>query len=185
MCPHSFLLLYKAYTTELTGISTAPLKCGVVIAGQLHPLGDGGVTVSEHAHIELHITIEDVLHPVAHHIELQADVGYLIVLCGKRDLLRQAAGDSGLQHFRIVIAGIEGAQVLLEVGLPLGAVGVCIDGGAQVVQLHFSAVADVDAGDPHRGVQKQERDEHDDSDHKEAGEESDLAPLVAKRPAQP
>ena len=85
----------------------------------------------------------------------------------------------------IVIAGIEGAQVLLEVGFPLGAVGVRIDGGAQVVQLHFGAVADVDAGDPHRGVQKQERDEHDDPDHKEAGEESDLAPLVAKRPAQP
>ena len=99
MCPHSFLLLYKAYTAELTGISTAPLKFGVVVAGQLHPLGDGGVTVPEHAHIKLHITIEDVLHPVAHHIELQADVGYLIVFCGERDLLRQAAGDSGLQHF--------------------------------------------------------------------------------------
>lgn len=139
----------------------------------------------EHAHIEFHITEEDVLHPVAHHIELQADVGYLIVLCGERDLLRQAAGDSGLQHFRIVIAGIEGAQVLLEVGFPLGAVGVRIDGGAQVVQLHFGAVADVDTGDPHRCVQEQERDEHDDPDYKEAGKESDLASLIAKRPAQP
>ena len=180
-----FLLLYKAYTVVLAEFSTAQLKFGVVVAGQLHPLGDGGVTVPEHAHIELHITIEDVLHPVAHHIELQADVGYLIVLGGKRDLLRQAAGDSGLQHFRIVIAGIEGAQVFLEVGFSLGAVGVRIDGGAQVVQLHFGAVADVDAGDPHRGVQEQERDEHDDPDYKKAGKESDLAPLVAKRPAQP
>lgn len=178
------MLLYKAYTAELTGISTAPLKFGVVVAGQLHPLGDGGITVPEHTHIEINIAEEDVLHPVAHHIELQADVGYLIVLCGERDLLRQAAGDSGLQHFRIIIAGIEGAQVLLEVGFPLGAVGVRIDGGAQVVQLHFGAVADVDAGDPHRGVQEQERDEHDDPDYKEAGKESNLAPLVAKRPAQ-
>ena len=179
------MLLYKAYTVVLAEFSTARLKFGVVVAGQLHPLGDGGITVSEHAYIELHITIEDVLHPVAHHIELQADVGYLIVLCGERDLLSQAAGDSGLQHFRIVIAGIEGAQVFLEVGFSLGAVGVRIDGGAQVVQLHFGAVADVDAGDPHRGVQEQERDEHDDPDYKKAGKESDLASLVAKRPAQP
>ena len=180
-----FLLLYKAYTVELTGISTAPLKFGVVVAGQLHPLCDGGVAVAEHSDVKIYITIENIFHPVAHHIELQADVGYLIVLGGKRDLLRQAAGDSGLQHFRIVIAGIEGAQVFLEVGFSLGAVGVRIDGGAQVVQLHFGAVADVDAGDPHRGVQEQERDEHDDPDYKKAGKESDLAPLVAKRPAQP
>src|SRR5699024_7370926 len=68
VCPHSFLLLYKAYTAELTGISTAPLKFGVVVAGQLHPLCDGGVAVAEHSDVKIYITIENIFHPVAHHI---------------------------------------------------------------------------------------------------------------------
>lgn len=85
----------------------------------------------------------------------------------------------------IVIAGVKSAQVLFKVGFPLRAVGVRIDGGAQIVQLHFSPVADVNASDPYRGIQKQKRNEHDDSDHKETGKEGDLAPLVAKWPAQP
>ena len=150
MCVHTpSLLLYKAYTAELTDVSTAPLKFGIMVASQFYPLCDSRVVVPKHPHIELHITIEDILDPIAHHIELQADVGYLIVVRGKRNFGGKSACHRGLQHFRVVTAGIEGAQVLFKVSFPLGAVSVRIDGGAQVVQLHFSAVSDVDASDPH------------------------------------
>ena len=74
-----FLLLYKAYTAELTGISTAPLKFGVVVAGQLHPLGDSRIAVAEHLHIELHVTVKDVLNPSILYIELQTEVGNLVI----------------------------------------------------------------------------------------------------------
>ena len=186
MCVHTpFLLLYKAYTAELTDVSTAPLKFGVMVASQLYPLCDGRVVVPKHPHIELYITIEDILDSVAHHIEPQADVGYLVVVRGERDFGGQSAGHRGLQHFRVVTAGIEGAQVLFKVSFPLGAVSVRINGGAQIVQLHFSAVSDVDASDPHRGIQQKKGNEHHYADHKKAGEESDLTPLVAEWPSQP
>lgn len=131
------------------------------------------------------VGIEDILDSVAHHIELQADAGYLVVVRGKRDFGGQSAGHRGLQHFRVVTAGIEGAQVLFKVSFPLGAVSVRIDGGAQIVQLHFSAVSDVDAIDPHRGIQQKKGNEHHYADHKKAGEESDFTPLVAEWPSQP
>ena len=186
MCVHTpSLLLYKAYTVELTDVSTAPLKFGVMIASQFYPLCDGRVVVPKHPHIELYITIEDILDSVAHHIELQADAGYLVVVRGKRDFGGQSAGHRGLQHFRVVTAGIEGAQVLFKVSFPLGAVSVRIDGGAQIVQLHFSAVSDVDAIDPHRGIQQKKGNEHHYADHKKAGEESDFTPFVAEWPSQP
>lgn len=57
-----------------------------MIASQFYPLCDGRVVVPKHPHIELYITIEDILDSVAHHIELQADAGYLVVVRGKRDL---------------------------------------------------------------------------------------------------
>ena len=131
------------------------------------------------------IAIEDILDSVAHHIELQADAGYLVVVRGKRNFGGQSAGHRGLQHFRVVTAGIEGAQVLFKVSFPLGAVSVRIDGGAQIVQLHFSAVSDVDAIDPHRGIQQKKGNEHHYADHKKAGEESDFTPFVAEWPSQP
>ena len=49
------MLLYKAYTVVLAEFSTARLKFGVVVAGQFYPLGNGGVTVSKHPHIEVNI----------------------------------------------------------------------------------------------------------------------------------
>lgn len=54
------------------------------------------VVVPKHPHIELYITIEDILDSVAHHIELQADAGYLVVVRGKRDFGGQSAGHRGL-----------------------------------------------------------------------------------------
>ena len=74
-------MLYKAYTVECAGISTALLKFCVVVACQLHPLGDSRITVTEHSHIELHITVKDVLNPSILYIELQADVRNLVILC--------------------------------------------------------------------------------------------------------
>ena len=50
-----------------------------VVVCQLHPLGDSRITVTEHLHIELHITVKDVLNPFILYIELQADVGNLVI----------------------------------------------------------------------------------------------------------
>ena len=46
-----------------------------------------------------------------------------------------------------------GVKVCTVIGFPLGAVSICVDGGAQIVQLHFSPVADVDASNSHRSIQ--------------------------------
>ena len=70
----------KAYTVECAGLSTVGLEFCVVVACQLHPLGDSRITVTEHPHIEFHITVEDVLNPSILYIELQADVGNLVIL---------------------------------------------------------------------------------------------------------
>ena len=75
-----FLLLYKAYTVECAGLSTVLLEFCVVVACQLHPLGDSRITVAEHPHIELHVTVKDVLNPSILNIEIQADVGNLVIL---------------------------------------------------------------------------------------------------------
>lgn len=77
---HSFLLLYKAYTVECAGLSTVLLEFCVVVACQLHPLGDSWIAVAEHPHIELHVTVKDVLNPSILYIELQTDVGNLVIL---------------------------------------------------------------------------------------------------------
>ena len=53
------------------------------------------------------------------------------------------------------------------------------------LKLHFSAIADVDAGDPDGSVQEQEGDQHHDTYHKKAGEKGDLAPFVSQRLFQP
>ena len=74
------MLLYKAYTVECAGLSTVLLEFCVVIACQLHPLGDSRITMAEHPHIELHVTVKDVLNPSILYIELQADVGNLVIL---------------------------------------------------------------------------------------------------------
>ena len=41
---------------------------------------DSRITVAEHPHIELHVTVKDVLNPSILYIELQADVGNLVIL---------------------------------------------------------------------------------------------------------
>ena len=38
------------------------------------------ITVAEHPHIELHVTVKDVLNPSILNIEIQADVGNLVIL---------------------------------------------------------------------------------------------------------
>ena len=68
------------YTVECAGISTVLLEFCVVVACQLHPLGDSRITVTEHPHIELHVTVKDVLNPSILYIELQTDVGNLVIL---------------------------------------------------------------------------------------------------------
>ena len=82
-------MLYKAYTVECAGISTALLKFCVVVACQLHPLGDSRITVAEHPHIELHVTVKDVLNPSILNIEIQADVGKKFYLCSTTGVVRK------------------------------------------------------------------------------------------------
>lgn len=67
-------------TVECAGLSTVLLEFCVVVACQLHPLGDSRITVAEHPHIELHVTVKDVLNPSILYIELQTDVGNLVIL---------------------------------------------------------------------------------------------------------
>ena len=64
--------------------------------------------MTEHLHIELHITVKDVLNPSILYIELQADVGNLVILRLKRNLGVQAACYCSLQHVGIIIAGVKG-----------------------------------------------------------------------------
>ena len=64
----------------ITILGVCWLEFCVVVACQLHPLGYSRITVTEHPHIEFHITVEDVLNPSILYIELQADVGNLVIL---------------------------------------------------------------------------------------------------------
>ena len=108
-----------------------------------------------------------------------------IVIRGEGELVCQPVLYDVLQHRDIVAAGVECVQVLAEVGLSLGAEGVSIDAGAQVVQLHLRAVADVDAGDADGGIQQQEGDQHHGSYDKEAGVDGDVASLVMEEACNP
>ena len=76
----ALLTLAMPLTVECAGLSTVGLEFCVVVACQLHPLGDSRITVAEHPHIELHVTVKDVLNPSILYIELQADVGNLVIL---------------------------------------------------------------------------------------------------------
>ncbi len=83
----------------------------------------------------------------------------------------------------IVGAGVKSIQVFAEIGFPLGTVGIRIDAGAQVVQLHLGAVADVDAGNPDGGVEQQESYQHNDTHHKETGENGNIPAVIPQFPA--
>ena len=134
--------------------------------------------MAEHVDIELHVAGEYILHSVACHMEREADIPYLVVIRGKGDLAGEPVCHHVLQHGGIVSAGVEGIQVFAEVGLPLGTVGVRIDAGAQIVQLHLCAIADVDAGDTDGGIQQQEGDQHHDPHHKKTGKDRNIPTVI-------
>ena len=154
------------------------LKFGVVVAGQFYGPGNGGVGVAEHVDIELDIAGEYILHPVACYMECKVDVPYPVVIRGKGDLVCESVCHHVFQHGGIIAAGVEGIQVFAEIGLPLGTVGVRIDAGAQVVQLHLCAIADVDAGDADGGIQQQEGNQHHDPHHKKAGKDRNIPAVI-------
>lgn len=143
--------------------------------------GDGGVLPPEHPYEELGIAGKGVLHAAAQDTEPEPDILDGIVICGEGYLVCQPVCHGLFQHGHIAAVGIEGVQVLAEVGLSLGAEGVCVDAGAQVVQLHLGTVPDVDAGNADGGVQQQERHKHYSSYNKEAGVDGDVAFLAAEQ----
>ena len=150
----------------------------VVGPGELYVPGDGGVLPPEHPDVKFGIAGKGVLHAAAQDAEPEPDVPDGIVICGEGNLIGQPVRHGFFQHGHIAAVGVEGVQVLAEVGLPLGAEGVRIDAGTQVVQLHLGAIADVDAGDADGGVQQQERHKHHCAYDKEAGVDGDVALLV-------
>ena len=96
-------------------------------AGQLYVPGDSGVLSPEHADVELNIAGKGVLHAAAQDAEPEPDVPDSIVICGEGNFAGQPVRHGLLQHGYIAAVGVEGVQVLAEVGLPLGAEGVRID----------------------------------------------------------
>lgn len=154
------------------------LEFCVVEACQFNVPGDSRVLVPEHADVKLCVTGENILQSAVDHMEPEMDVPDGIVICGEGELVCQPVCYGAFQHGGIAVAGIEGVQVFAEVGLPLGAEGVRIDAGAQVVQLHLCAVPDVDAGGADGGVQQQEGDYHHYTYDKKAGVDGDVASLV-------
>ncbi len=79
-----------------------------MVAGQLYGPGNGRVGVAEHADIELNIAGKYILNPVTCHMERKADIPYLVVIRGKRDLAGKPVCHHVLQHGRIIPAGVEG-----------------------------------------------------------------------------
>ena len=154
-------------------------------ACQLNVPGDSRVLSSEHADVKVCVTGEDIFQTAVNNMELEMDVPDRIVVRGEGELVCQPVLYNTLQHGDIVAAGVEGIQVLAEVGFPLGAEGISIDAGTQVVQLHLRAVANVDAGDADGGIQQQEGDQHHGGYNKEAGVDGDVAPLVMEEACSP
>lgn len=155
----------------------------VMVAGQLNMPGNGGIGVTEHINIELGITGKDVFHPVAVHMEGQADISNPVILCLEGDFIGKPVRNGLLQHLYIVGAGVKRTQILAEICFSLGAVSIRIDAGAQIVQLHLGAVPDIDAGDPDGGVEQQESYQHNDTHYKETGENRNITAVIPQFPA--
>ena len=86
---------------------------------QLYMPGDCRVLSAEHADVKFGITGKDILNPAAGDLEPEPDVADSVILRGQGDFAGKPVRHHVLQHGGIVPAGIEGIQVLTEVGLPL------------------------------------------------------------------
>ena len=97
----------------------------IVVARQFNVQGNSWVPVTEHEDIKFSVAGKDIFHSIPDHMESKTDVLDLVIIRGKRDLVRQAVCYSLLQHSNVVITGVEGIQVFAEIGLPLGTVCMC------------------------------------------------------------
>ena len=157
----------------------------VVETGQFYAPGDGGVLSPEHLDVEFGIAGKGIFQTVAGHTEPELDVADLIVFSGEGELVFQTVSHSFFQHVHIVGAGVEGTQVFAEVAFPLGAEGVRIDAGTQVVQLHLGTIANVDAGDVDGSIKQQKGNQHHGAYDKKAGVDGDVPPLVLQKSCHP
>lgn len=155
----------------------------VVVSGQLDMPCNGRIGVAEHINIELGITGKDIFHPVAVHMEGEADISDPVIFRLERDFVGKPVRDCLLQHLHIIGTGVKRIQVFAEIGFPLGAVGIRVNAGAQVVQLHLGAVSDVDAGDPDGGVEQQESHQHGYAHHEETGKDGNIPAVIPQFPA--
>lgn len=103
-------------------------------------------------------------------MELQADVAYSVVVIAQLNPLLQSTYEPGPQRILVGGAKMEVSHVGIQVCLPLGVEGICIDSGTDVIQLHFRCIADVDAVDLDRGEQQQEGKQHVHGQYDEDGE---------------
>ncbi len=99
----------------------------VVEPGQFYVPGDGGVLPPEHPDVELGIAGKGVFHAAAQDAEPEPYVPDGIVIRGEGNFARQPVRHGLFQHGHIAAVGVEGVQVLAEVGLPLGTESVRID----------------------------------------------------------
>ena len=116
-----------------------------MVAGKPYFLRDDRILPAKHEDIKLCVTAEHIFNPVAHHGKVKTDIPDMVIVGGQGDFAVQSILHTLLQTSGIGCTLVKCLQIFAKIAFPLGAVGIRIDGCAQVVQLHLRAVADIDA----------------------------------------
>ena len=102
---------------------------------------------------KIRITGNDIFNFIRMLAKFQLDIAYCVILSGKGDTFFHAVDKASLESLLVSCAQVKVGHVGIQVGLPLGMEGICVNSGADIVEFHFCRISDIDAVNLYGGEQ--------------------------------
>lgn len=111
-------------------------------------------------------------------MEPEINIFHGIILACEPYPFFHAVDEAGPEGILPGAADMQVSHVGIQVCLPLGVISIRIDSCADIIQLHFGRIPDVDAVDLDRKEQQQEGEQHVDGEDNKNGEGGKVAAFI-------
>lgn len=144
-------------------------------------LSDGRQDLTKHPDLKSGIAGGLIFNPVIVLIKLKVYIFHRIILICESYPFFHAVDETGPESILIGAADMQIGHIRIQIRLPLGVIGIRVDPGADIIQLHLCRIPDIDAVDRDGREQQQKGENHVDCEDDENSKEGEVTALVSQK----